>query len=201
MIVTVRSITLCVLVPLLLVACGSSPPVRFFALSSMDSAYHRDPDDAAVLGLGPLRIPEYVNRSQIVTRGTGAEMQVDEFSRWAEPLDEALHRVVSADVDNLLDNVVVIAFPWESVVTNQVEYRLVGDVIRFDADRSGRILLEVQWAIANVGSGISVPAHRSRYEAQVANSDDPAAVAVAMNEALHLFSRDIASALEAALQD
>jgi len=52
------------------------------------------------------RIPEYLNRSQSLTRGAGAEMQVDEFNRWAEPLSLSLHRIVSTNVDNLLDSVV-----------------------------------------------------------------------------------------------
>ncbi len=201
MFVTARPITLCVIVSLLLVACGSSPPVRYFTLSTMDRGIQQDPDDAVILGLEPLRMPEYLNCSQIVTRGAGAEMQVDEFSRWAEPLGLSLHRVVSADVDNLLDSVVVIAFPYDTVIRTQVDYRLLGDVSRFDADRSGRIVLEIQWAIAEVGSGIVVPPHRSRFDTQATTADDPAAVAAAMNNALAMFSRDIASELEALLRD
>ena len=197
---TARSITLCVIVSLLLVACGSSPPVRYFALSPMDSAQRQDPNDAVMLGLGPLRLPEYLNRSQIVTRGAGLEMEVDEFSRWAEPLTLALHRVVSADVDNMMDGVVVVAFPWESVVRDQVDYRLLGEVTRFDADRSGRVVLDIQWAISDVSAGLAVPPHRSKYETRAARSDDPAIVASAMNEALAMFSRDVVSEMETLLQ-
>ena len=201
MTVTARSMTLGVLVSLLLVACGSSPPVRYFSLSPMDSALGQDPDDAITLALGPLRMPDYLNRSQIVTRAGGAEIQVDEFSRWAEPLRLALHRVVSADVDGLLDGVIVIAFPYDSMVRPQVDYRLLGDVIRFDADQSGRVVLELQWTITDTDSEVAVPIHRSRYEARAATADDPAAVAVAMNNALASFSRDIASEMDAVLQN
>ncbi len=143
MYLTARSITLCAFVLLLVAACGSSPPVRYFALSTMDSVQRQDPDDAVTLGLGPLRMPEYLNRSQIVTRGGGSELEIDEFSRWAEPLTLALHRVVSTDVDNMMDGVIVIAFPWEAVVRNEVDYRLLVEVTRFDADRSGRVILNV----------------------------------------------------------
>ncbi len=201
MIVTARSITLCVLVSLLVAACGSSPPVRYFALSPMDSVQRQDPDDAVTLGVGPLRLPEYLNRSQIVTRGGGSELEVDEFSRWAEPLTLALHRVVSTDVDNMMDGVIVIAFPWESVVRNDVDYRLLGEVTRFDADRSGRVVLDIQWAITDVPGGVAVAIRRSKYETRAARSDDPAVVASAMNDALAMFSRDVVSELEVVLQD
>ena len=202
MIATVRSITYCVIVLLLLTACSSSPPVRYFSLSSTVADGQQDPDDAVVLGLGPMRMAAYLNRSQIVTRGAGAEIKVDEFSRWAEPLAVAFHRIVSTDVDNTMDGVTVLAFPWESAVRSQVDYRLLGDVIRFDADRSGRVVLETQWGITVVNSGeTAVPPRRIRYEAQTGSPDDPAAVASAMNEALAKFSRDIASEMQAVLQE
>ena len=201
MIVTARSILLCALLTLLLTACGSSPPVRYFALSPMDSVQRQDPDDAVTLGVGPLRLPEYLNRSQIVTRGGGSELEVDEFSRWAEPLTLALHRVVSTDVDNMMDGVIVIAFPWESVVRNDVDYRLLGEVTRFDADRSGRVVLDIQWAITDVPGGVAVAIRRSKYETRAARSDDPAVVASAMNDALAMFSRDVVSELKIVLQD
>ena len=70
---------------------------------------------------------------------------------------------------------------------------------RFDADRSGRVVLEVQWYIAEVDSEIAVAPHRSHYEIQATGSGDPAAAAEAMNKALLLFSQDIASALAAAM--
>ncbi len=201
MIVTARSITLCVLVSLLVAACGSSPPVRYFALSSMDSVQRQDPDDAVTLGLGPLRLPEYLNRSQLVTRGGGSELEVDEFNRWAEPLTLALHRVVSTDVDNMMDGVIVIAFPWEAVVRNEVDYRLLGEVTRFDADRSGRVVLDIQWAISDVPAGVAVLIRRSKYETRASRPDDPAIVTSAMNDALAMFSRDVVSELEVILQD
>jgi hypothetical protein len=201
MIVTARSITLCVLVSLLVAACGSSPPVRYFALSPMDSVQRQAPDDAVVLGVGPFRLPEYLNRSQLVTRGNGSELEVDEFSRWAEPLTLALHRVVSTDVDNMMDGVMVISFPWEAVVHNEVDYRLLGEVIRFEADRSGRVVLDIQWAISDVPGEVAVAVHRSKYETRAARPDDPAIVTSAMNDALAMFSRDVVSELEVILQD
>jgi hypothetical protein len=201
MYLTARSITLCAFVLLLVAACGSSPPVRYFALSPMDSVQQQDPDDAVTLGVGPLRLPEYLNRSQIVTRGGGSELEVDEFSRWAEPLTLALHRVVSTDVDNMMDGVIVIAFPWEAMVQNAVDYRLLGEVTRFDADRSGRVVLDIQWAISDVPGGVAVVIRRSKYETRASRPDDPAIVTSAMNDALAMFSRDVVRELEVILQD
>jgi uncharacterized lipoprotein YmbA len=146
-------------------------------------------------------LPEYLNRSQIVTRGGGSELEVDEFSRWAEPLTQALHRVVSTDVDNMMNGVIVIAFPWEAVVHNEVDYRLLGEVTRFDADRSGRVVLDIQWGITATTGLADVVIRRTQYETRAARPDDPAIVVSAMNDALAMFSRDVASELEVMLQD
>ncbi len=196
-----RTITLGVFASLLLSACGSSPPVRYYSLTAVDSNFQQDPDDALLLGLGPLRMPDYLNRSQIVTRGDGAELIVDDFSRWAEPLTLSLHRVVSTEVDNLMNDVAVIAFPYEMVIRDQVDFRMLGDVNRFDADRSGLVVLEVQWVISKTGTGLAETPKRTRYEVQAATADNPGAMAEAMNEALAMFGRDIATQLEALLSD
>jgi hypothetical protein len=194
-----RLVALGIIATFVLAACSSSSPVRYFSLNPIDSEFRQDPDDAVLLGLGPFRMPDYLNRSQIVTRGANAEMQVDEFSRWSEPLATSLLRIVSADVDNLLEGVVVVIFPYESFVREQVKYRLVGDINRFEANYQGRIVLEVQWGIADTDGGMAVPVRRNRYQTEAAIADDPGAVTAAMSDALAQFSRDIASKLEAAL--
>lgn len=201
MIATSQLIVCVAIISLLLTACSTSPPVRYFSLSSPVPDGRKDFNEAVVLGLGPMRMAEYLNRSQIVTRGAGAEVKVDEFNRWAEPLAVAFHRVVSTDIDNMMDGVSVLAFPWESAVRSQVNYRLLGDVIRFDADRSGRVVLETQWGITAADSGKAVvKPRRTRYETQTGSPDDPAAVASAMNETLVKFSRDVVSEIQAVLQ-
>ena len=199
---TARLIISFALASLLLTACGSSPPVRYFSLSPTVAASASESETAVALGFGPIRLPDYLDRSQMVTRGSGQEIRVDEFSRWAEPLATSFHRIVSADVDHSVDGLVVVAFPWESAVRGVVDYRLLGDVTRFDADRSGRVILDVQWGVVEVESDERVVRpHRTRYESRAGSPDDPAAIASAMNDALADFSRDIARQMQAILAE
>lgn len=186
---------------LVLSACGSSPPVRYYSLNPIDTDYQQDPDDAVMLGIGPLSIPDYLNRSQIVTRDVDAQMRVDDFSRWTEPLADSMHRIVSTDVDNLLHGVVVVMYPYDAVVRSHLDYRLVGDVNRFDADSSGLVVLEIQWAIVDTEANLLVPARRNRYQAQMVTSGDFGAMVAAMNDVLSQFSRDVAGRLKAASQN
>jgi len=191
---------------LMLAACSSSPPVHYYSLSPIDTDYQQDGDDAVLLGLGPLRIPDYLNRSQLVMRDAGTEMQIDDYSHWSEPLTLAMLRVLSADVDNLLDDVVVVMFPYDSLIRDQISYRLIGDINRFDADQSGKVVLEAQWSIVTTDEKAVVPVRRIRYTAQAIATDsgsvtEPSAVVAAMNDALSQFGRDIAAKLDAALSN
>lgn len=182
----------------LLAACGSSPPVHYYSLQSLELDYLEDVDDSAVMYLGPLRLPEYVARTQLVTRGEGAVVIVDDYHRWAEPLDDAIPRIVAANVDHLLDRVVVVPFPQGNLL--EPDYRLQGSIVRFDADRAGRAVLIVQWAIALPDGTFLVGPRRSRYEATTSQARDPGAVAVALNDTIGQFSRDIAGVFMARVQ-
>ncbi len=183
------------LLMLLLGACGSSPAVRYYSLQPVETGYQLDPAGSPVLTVRPLRMPQYLDRSQMVSRGSDAEMIVDDIHRWAEPLDEAIHRTIASNVDSLLQSVSVAAFPSAALLN--ADYRLAGRIYRFDADRGGLVVLDVQWGVGGVDDKLLVPPRRNRYETQAADPDDPGAIALAMSEVLAQFSRDIARELEA----
>ena len=50
--------------------CGSTAPSRFYLLTPMVDSTDARPahEQGLVLGIGPVQLPEYVNRPQIVTR-------------------------------------------------------------------------------------------------------------------------------------
>ena len=172
-------------------ACGSSPPVKYYGLEAMHTSYEGDAGEIIALGLGPLRTSEALSGTRIKTRSADSEVLVDDFNRWAEPLEDSLHRIVAANVDGLLDGVVVVAFPYNHFA--DLDYQLIGHVDRFDADSSGRVILLVQWAVVTLDSEHVLAPRRARYVSQASNPGDYASVAKAMSEALAEFSRDVAS--------
>jgi uncharacterized lipoprotein YmbA len=189
-----------ILVPglvLLFAACGSSPPARFYSLQALDLAYQPDAKEAVVMYVGPLRLPEYLARPQIVTRGDGSEMLIDDYHRWAEPLEDAIPRIVAVNVDNLVEGVIVVAFPSSNVLES--DYRLQGSIVRFDADATGRAVLIAQWGISKPDGDFLVPPRKSRYEALASPTGDPGAVATALNDTVAQFSREVAAEIEARL--
>ncbi|PWG74503.1 hypothetical protein DF186_17575, partial [Enterococcus hirae] len=70
--------------------CGSSPPVNYYDLEALETGYVADGDAYLRVGVGPLRTPDYLSRSQIVTRGDDSRVLVDDFNRLVEPVSDAL---------------------------------------------------------------------------------------------------------------
>ena len=196
MIFSVSRFSCFVVVAVLLSACGTSQPVTYYNMDAINPVYTRDSVNAILLGVGPLRTPDYLERTRIVTRSGDGEVFVDDFNRWSESVEEAVYRIVSATLDGLLDDVVVIAFPYSYVA--ELSYQLLGRIDRFDADENGRVVLLVQWTVVDINGDVVVLPTRAKYEAQAAGGRDYASIARAMSEALDEFSRDVATEFEAA---
>jgi uncharacterized lipoprotein YmbA len=176
---------------LVLAGCGTSPPVHYYTLDSTESGYKQDPETSSILVVGPFRMPEYLKRSQMVTRGPGAEMIVDDINRWAEPLSDAFHRVVASNLDSLMESMIVATFPTAARL--ETEYRLIGRISSFNANQDGLVVLELQWGVGDAKGDILVKPRRSEYESQAATPGDPGAIAQAMSNTLAQFSRDVAT--------
>ena len=71
----------------LLTGCGRSIPPRFYVLSPLPRGQQVSaPDKPLVIGIGPVELPPYLDRPQIVSRPDANRIALAEFDRWAEPL-------------------------------------------------------------------------------------------------------------------
>ena len=65
-----------------------------------------DPGTAAaqgpVIGVGPITVPKYLDRPQIVTRSGRNQLALGEFDRWAEPLQDNVLRVLAENLAFLI---------------------------------------------------------------------------------------------------
>jgi len=192
--IPVRWKTPAILLVMTLGGCGSSPPVSYYDLEALENDYVAVGEAYMTVGVGPLRTPDYLSRSQIITRRSDATVVVDDFHRWVEPVDDAIYRIVSENLDSLIDDVVVVAFPYTHIA--DLDYQLIGRVSRFDADQDGTAVLQVQWGIISSRDEFLVQLKRARYEVKAAKAGDYPALARAMSEVLQQFSRDVAKSLQ-----
>jgi len=177
---------------LVLGACASSPPVRHFLLDT-PAGLNRDMPGSVAVGLGPFRWPEYLDRPQIVTRGPGSELRYDQFNRWAEPLEESFTRSVALNIDRRMEDVIVVIFP--SGRLDELDIRIMGRVLRFDADSDGFAVLDVQWTLLEKGSDTPSFIRQGHYQAPIAADAGVPGITSAMSETVAQFSADVVATI------
>lgn len=148
------------------------------------------PASALHLGLGPVVLPAYLNRRQIITRKTDTELVAAEFDYWAEPLQDNFNRVLKENLSTLLATDNITLYPWKK--ETPINYQVRVEVIRFDRDVGGNSWLTARWSVEKPGGVDQAILKRLSYQR---TPTDPgyAGTVVAMNATLEQLSRDIAS--------
>jgi uncharacterized lipoprotein YmbA len=86
-----------VLTALLLAACASSPPTRFYTL--VDTAPEgTPPPNAGVVSINRVSIPGEIDRPEIVRWVGPNQLNISDLDRWAAPLDDTIQRVLTDDI-------------------------------------------------------------------------------------------------------
>jgi hypothetical protein len=127
------------------------------------------------IGVGPIKLPEHLDRPEIVTRTSSNQLELAEFDRWAGPLADDFNRALAVNLSILLSTDRVSIFPWRKSVP--IEYQVVVDVARFDGELGGDVWLIARWTLLRgddkkvlsmESSRISEPSSDRGYEAMVA---------------------------------
>lgn len=184
-----------ILIPCVLAAlvagCASSAPPRYYMLNPV-SAPGTAPQANFSVSVGPVSVPAFIDRQQIVTRTGPNRVHIDEFERWASPLKENIGRVVVQDLVSLLGTSRVTLFPETSAAGSS--YRAVIDIMRFDSELGKSATLDAGWTVSSAKSEES---HRGRTTVtETAQGNDYAALVAAHSRALGKLSADIAKAIQ-----
>jgi uncharacterized protein len=179
---------------LLLLAGCESPPTEFYTLSNMQLPPGGPSTPRTVVGVGPVTLPDYLDRPQIVTRASGNRMMLAAFDAWVEPMDGMFSRVLVENLSSLLatDNVVLLPQRRPTPLDYQVEV----DVTRFDADLNGRAVLDARWKVFGKDGEPLIEEGRSTVVEPAAGSDSYEDIVAAMSRALGEMSRTIAGTIE-----
>jgi uncharacterized protein len=182
------------LLVIILLGCSHSPPTRYYDLGPLPERGASERGEAcASIGIGPVKIPEYLDRSGIVTRVTSHELMVAEFNKWAEPLEENFPRILAENLSSLLCTKTVLIFPWKGSIA--LDYRIYVDVIRMDGNLGESAALDVSWTIMGGAEKKGVLLmKRSSYKEPTGGQDYGDFVA-AQSRNVAALSRDIAEAI------
>lgn len=173
---------------------GKSAQNSFYTLTPMPEAAAEARPGAGpclALGVGPVELPAYLERPQMVTRKQGHRFELAEFDRWAEPLPDTVSRVLAENLAALTCAEPLHFYPWSSdaVVDRQVTVR----ILRLDGEPGGEVVLQAHWSILD-GDEKSLTWRSATYRHTCADGTF-GAYAKAQSELLADLSRDIAAAL------
>lgn len=200
LIISPRTATcICIVAGLLLSGCANSTPARFYVLSGGVRLQESEPatpkENDVSLAIGPVGLPEHLDRPQIVTRIGENRFILAEFDRWAEPLVRSFTRVLAENLSTLLSTDRVVVIPWKS--STPADYRITMDVIRFDGNLGEGASLISRWTVLGPDGNEIVPMKKSVFVVDTRREDYESLVA-AMSEAIWELSREIAAAIRAA---
>jgi uncharacterized lipoprotein YmbA len=181
---------------LLLTACGTTDPSRFYLLTAHEDLLKGQQEmgigEDVAIEIGPVTLPEYLDRPQIVTRMGQNKIVLAEFDRWAEPLDDNFARVLLENLSCLLSTDQITVFPYKGSM-NQV-YRIAVDVSRFDADEHGSVTFSARWTIFRE-TGETLLRRKTEIVKQDAEKGNYQSIVQSKSGTLADFCREIAEAV------
>ena len=188
-----KSSAMVLFMAVLVAGCRSgAPQIEFYTLNSLSPATEKtNPTDAApniAVGVGPVQIPQALDRPQIVTRTGPNKLMLDEFHRWASPLREDFARVLAENISFLLAIDRVAVYPWEVDFTP--DYRVAVDINYFEGQWGKNVLLDVVWRIADQAGQKTLAVKKSVITEPLPAKDYETLVA-AESQAIARLSREI----------
>ena len=169
-----------------LTAGCASPVSRFYTLSAGAATAATSSNLSVVVG--PVSVPAVVDRPQIVVSTGPNQVRLEEFNRWAAPLQNSIARVVAENLVALLGTPRVILF--SQTLGGDLDYRATIEVQRFESAPGESATLDAVWTVSRAKDGKSQTGRTTVRE--VASDKGYEALAAAHSRALARLSRDIA---------
>ncbi len=186
-------------------ACShNSVPVKFYRLSAdfdrsntgktwaenLDAVKKPPLNSGPVIGLGPVKIPDYLNRLQMVTAVSDNEYVMSEEHRWAERLDQNILLALYKTLPQYVNTDRVVRYPWSQ--RQPVDYQVSIDILEFNINQLGQSHLIAQWTVKHKDEIILDK--RSDYQVPTSKTDYTLMVK-AQSQCLSLLMKEISDDL------
>jgi uncharacterized protein len=174
---------------------GTKDVTRFFLLHSLSQQKQQginiDNIKQSSLGIGPVSIPKLLDRRQIVTRVNDSEIQIANFSRWAEPLAINITRVLTENLSFQLETDQVVVHPW---FDRRPDYQLKIDIFQFDCPFQGNAIFTAKWQLIEVKEKKVIFQKRSTFKEPIDVTEIEAMIPI-LSRLLENFSIQVATKL------
>jgi uncharacterized lipoprotein YmbA len=153
------------------------------------------PDKAAfAVAVGPVMVPEIIDRPQMVVRVAENRVEMSELNRWAEPLKRALPRAIAASIAQNVPAARVYLPGNDNVAAS--DYRVRIDIERFESELGKGATVEAAWSVS--GGGAAGVRHGRSLVREAAGGPGYDELVAAHSAAAAAIGREIAAAIAAA---
>jgi uncharacterized protein len=162
------------------------------AVSGTGRASEQPTETNLAVGLGPLKLPDYLKRTERAVRVGPNQFRFLEEERWVEPIDTSIVRVLSQDLTERFGSVYVVTLP--SFQTVRRAYDVPVEILSFESMPNGDAELHARWGIKDAQTGEILLNTETHITEAAAGTDADASVA-ALSRTLDRWSDEIAAAL------
>ena len=172
--------------------CGTSPPSRFYTLAATATSTSTSSPQLStlVIAVGPVTVPSVVDRPEFVVSTGPNEVRLDDFNRWASPLQDGLSRAIAENLVAILGTPRVVRFP--QTLATEPDFRVAVEVRTFESTPGKSTALDAVWTVRRAKDGRTSTGRTSAREAVSESGYD--ALAAAHSRAVARVSQDIANA-------
>lgn len=151
-----KEVAFCV-IALLICACASSPPSRYFVLDPVAPESPASKPAADPVQITAVHMPAALDRRQIVREDAPNKLAISDRDRWGAPLPDMAQRVLSEDLMLRLP-------PGQLVLPDQPApagtSAISVDILQFGVGAAGTIVLDGGWSVVPSGSDVAAASHR-----------------------------------------
>jgi uncharacterized lipoprotein YmbA len=151
----------------------------------------KNPARGPLIGLGPIKVPAYLDRPQIVTAASDHEYRLAESQRWAERLDDNIARVSLENLAALVPTDRIVMHPWSRETKPDAQVAL--QIQELHVDPEGHARMVAFWSLKSAKG--ETANHRFSCSIAVSPSDFGAIVG-AESECLGRLNREMAQGIQ-----
>ena len=170
--------------------CATTGTAKYYTLNSISTLQESQPEHNLSIEVGPVEIPDYLDRPHLVTRTSKNELRISDFHKWAGSLKDDISRVMVENLSARLSSNNVYIYPW----AQSVSYRVKVKVNRFEGALGEQVVLKAYWSIYGENGKQLLARDSSGFYEETGNGGYNDTVA-AMSRAIEKLSREIADAI------
>lgn len=180
-----------------LAGCASPEP-RYYSLAPVGASQPTVPAASATppvsqplwIEVAPVRVPERLNRPQLVVQAGDGSLDVLDLSRWAAPLPDEMRDALAQRLQSRLGAIDVYQ---QGQSNGDPVYRITTEVARLDADPGRQLGATINWSVRRMPDGAAVA---GRFDADLPAAGGVDGVVAAMRQVVSDTAGQIAAGVE-----